>query len=170
MDIMEEINAQNIKEKAKEKQIENKDFVRFIKNLKGKNLDEKVFELADKYIAETDCTLCGNCCKNLHPALEENDIEKLSIFLKENSQDFKEKFLISESNKPCFYIKNSPCNFLEGNICTVYENRPASCADYPHLHQPHFRFRIDSIMENYAICPIVFKTIEELKTTVYLKP
>ena len=160
---MEEINAQNIKEKAHLKQADNKEFIKFIKSQKGKNFDALVFQLADKYIAETDCTTCGNCCKNLHPALEEKDIQKLANHLQESTQNFKDKFLEEAPNKSCFYIKNSPCSFLEGNICSVYENRPASCADYPHLHQPHFRFRIESIMENYVICPIVFKTIEGLK-------
>lgn len=77
--------------------------------------------------------------------------------------DFLEKYLATDQ-AGITYVKTKPCAFLAGKLCGHYAARPSSCADYPHLQQPYIRLRMKSILENYAICPIVFNVIEALKT------
>jgi len=64
------------------------------------------------------------------------------------------------------YITQSlPCPFLDGNLCSIYEVRPAVCADYPHLHR-NFRSRLWQVIDNAETCPIVYNVVERLKKTL----
>jgi Fe-S-cluster containining protein len=56
----------------------------------------------------------------------------------------------------------APCPLLEGNLCRVYDTRPTSCREYPHLHND-FRASSISRINNTFICPIVFNVVEEMK-------
>ena len=64
-----------------------------------------------------------------------------------------------------------PCPFLKENVCSVYEDRPKACRDFPYLHEPGFRTRMITLIENTALCPIVYNTCEQLKTILpFRKP
>jgi Fe-S-cluster containining protein len=55
-----------------------------------------------------------------------------------------------------------PCPFLDGNLCAIYEVRPAVCADYPHL-QKNFRSRLWQVLDNATVGPIVYNVLGRVK-------
>jgi len=55
-----------------------------------------------------------------------------------------------------------PCPFLEGSRCTVYSDRPQSCAGYPFIGNG-FRSRLLMHLSNAELCPITFNVLERLK-------
>ena len=68
-------------------------------------MDSIVHRLFEMVSMEIDCTTCGNCCKEASPALEQEDIERLSSCLGISSDQLRQQFLI-ENDK----------NFSEGLI------------------------------------------------------
>ena len=61
------------------------------------------------------------------------------------------------------YAKGFECKNLDCNKCTIYQERPEECRQYPYLHRDNFINRSSEIIQNYEICPIVFNVVEQLK-------
>mgnify|MGYP001608659544 CR=1 FL=1 len=77
-----------------------------------------------------NCTFCGLCC-TLTVRLSVNDIKRI-----ESSGSKKEEFIVADNDgKPLLKRENGWCTFFkrEGKIgiCTIYENRPDNCRDFP---------------------------------------
>jgi len=142
---------------------ENKVFHKFLNSIPSADVDKLVHHIATEVTQQIDCTQCANCCKSVEPGLHDNEIETLAKRSKMNLSDFSNQHVAQESGTAIKYLKHKPCIFLAENKCSIYEDRPSACADYPHLHQARFKFRFKSIMFNYRICPIVFNTVEKLK-------
>lgn len=136
-------------------------FRKFLKQFSSKQLDPLVAQLYQKTAQEVDCLACGACCRSLEPELGPEDSMRLAKLESMSLDDFLEK-RTDLSHRGRRFLKARPCPYLEGNCCTVYSKRPASCQDYPHLDAPHFRFR-KQVWEQYRLCPIVFRTVEQLK-------
>jgi Fe-S-cluster containining protein len=80
----------------------------------------------------------------------------------------KEEFLEARTNSlenGTLFLKATPCRYLCGSSCSIYAQRPESCADFPHLYRAHFMFR-RLTWEHYTLCPIVFNVIEQLLSDV----
>lgn len=90
--------------------------------------------------------------------------EKLNI----TTAAFRKKY-IEESPGGQLIMNTIPCHFLSGSVCTIYSNRFTECREFPHLHKPNFRGRLFGTLMHYAICPIIFNVIEELKTITGFK-
>jgi Fe-S-cluster containining protein len=134
-----------------------------LRNIPTKEVDTLVHQLNQEVSAAIDCTTCGNCCKQLEPPVDQEEINQLASVKGMDANSFETKYVGKEINTNIQFLKCQPCIFLQTTTCGIYEQRPTSCADYPHLHQPNFKFRWKSIMANYAICPIVFNVVEHLK-------
>jgi len=52
-------------------------------------------------------------------------------------------------------------------MCSQYKYCPDNCRSYPHLHKNDFVSRLINVIENIAICPIVFDVYEALKEEVW---
>ncbi|HMQ01090.1 MAG TPA: YkgJ family cysteine cluster protein, partial [Cyclobacteriaceae bacterium] len=141
----------------------NKSFRKFLNAIPSPTIDKEVHKIADEVSRQIDCTQCANCCKSVEPGLHENEIEWLAAKRNMLLADFKNEFVGTEPQTGIQFLKHTPCIFLKENKCSIYADRPSACADYPHLHQPEFKFRFKSIMFNYRICPIVYNTVEQLK-------
>jgi Fe-S-cluster containining protein len=144
----------------KDKIVENIFFKKFLRNIASRDIDVRIHELAAKVSARIDCLVCANCCKKLEPGVEGHEIEKLAELRHLAVENFKEQYIAYDGD--ALYLQTKPCMFLDNCACSIYENRPAACAGYPHLDQPDMKYR-RSLWENYAICPIVFNVLEELK-------
>jgi uncharacterized protein len=160
--------AENIEALATEKGIENWDFRSFLKcndKLSNKKLDKLVADISRRVWATIDCTACANCCKTLHPAFSDQDqriiAEKLGLSVEQFRQNYLE--LTTDDGESVWQIRRSPCPFLENNKCTIYEDRPKNCREYPYLYDPEFSSRTLEMIERTYTCPIVFEVIEELK-------
>ena len=163
-----ETDLNKIKEIAQLAWKENWDFRSFLKNhpIPSKKLDAMVHELFSAVSGEIDCTTCANCCKHITPVLEHDDIKILSENLGISVGRFKEKFVKKDPYEGLIF-KTTPCPFFENNICSQYEHRPKDCRSYPHLHKSDFTSRLIGVIENYALCPIVFNCYERLKGQFY---
>ncbi|MNE52092.1 Flagellin N-methylase [compost metagenome] len=77
--------------------------------------------------------------------------------------DFVERYLrIDEDND--YVLQSVPCPFLgNDNYCSVYEDRPKACREYPHTdHSPMLQI-LDITLKNTAICPAVYEVVERMK-------
>lgn len=82
------------------------------------------------------CTKCGECCKPITKVSEE-DIKRIEQ-LGHRREDFLDidPFRRESEVKDVLKRKNGYCTFLRDNKdktfdCTIYENRPQVCRDYP---------------------------------------
>ncbi len=161
-------NLQLIASLAKEREEENYHFRSFLKRNDDKKTDKTVHRFNEEISAKIDCTRCGNCCRSLMINLEKSDSQRLSEHLNISEDDF-EKNYTETSEEGTTIFNTIPCHFLSDNKCTVYEARPATCSEFPHLHKPGFVFRLFSVIDNYGRCPIVFNVVEELKKSLKFK-
>lgn len=120
-------------------------------------VDKLFHQTAAEEELKIDCTDCGKCCKALQPAFTNRDIANIEA----EHSSIKHALQLDVKNQ-VHYLKESPCLFLQGKICSIYESRPESCADYPHLKLKHMKYRKKSVAQNYSICPIVTNTIKQL--------
>ncbi len=151
-----------IKKISEEKKKENLRFISFLKGQNSARIDILVHELNTFHISIIDCTQCGNCCVYLRPILAESDIDILIKTLNVSRGKFKKAYVMTDEEGDMLF-KKLPCAFLRGKKCSLYESRPEDCSSYPHLYKDDFTSRLYGIFENYAICPIVFNVVEELK-------
>ena len=148
---------------AFENENENDDFRIFLKNRDSVAVDMIVHEINDSITPQIDCTQCGNCCKTLMINITPEEADNLSAQLAMNLPDLKMKY-IEESSQGQLIMNTIPCHFLAGTSCSIYENRFAECREFPHLHKANFNGRLFGTLQYYAICPIIFNVVEELKS------
>jgi len=153
-------SAEEINKVITKKNIENIFFKKFIRNISSTTFDEKVHHLYPHFNQSEICVTCANCCKKFEPGIETDELLKLAQLAGKNPIDFKNEFVAFDGD--ALYLKNKPCVFLNNCKCSIYNSRPAACADYPHLNQTQLKYK-RSLWTNYQICPIVFNVIEALK-------
>jgi Fe-S-cluster containining protein len=142
-----------------------KEFRANAKKISLRHFDELAAPLVEEITQKINCTQCGNCCKMQEPGITEEEIGKLADLKKMNAADFKTSFVSYDHQQVSFLCKQ-PCIFLDETVCSVYTHRPNSCADFPGLHRPGLKWRINQMEENYGICPIVFNVVEKLKNII----
>lgn len=160
-----ETDLTKIKRLAKEREDENWEFRSFLKQYDGEDLDLMVHELVKKYTDSIDCTVCGNCCREIYPILKEHDITVLSKSLSISPSQFRKEYVKKDEDGDEVFSQ-LPCPFLHDDKCLHYESRPTDCKLFPHIHKKHFARRLMGVIQNYSICPIVFNVYEELKNTL----
>ncbi len=157
-----ETDRTNIKALAENREAENDAFRTFIKNSDGDEIDLLVQQVNALVEPSIDCTVCGACCKTLMINVEQPEAEKLATRLGMEQAEFKHRY-IEESLQGQLVVNQMPCHFLAGTRCRVYEDRFAECREFPHLHRPNFKDRLFGTLIHYAMCPIIFNVVEELK-------
>jgi uncharacterized protein len=156
------INLDTIKQLAAEREKENDSFRSYLKKQNNTRVDTIVHQLNDNIAPQIDCTACGNCCKSFMINVTPEEAEKLAAHLNTTVTNLKEKY-IEESQQGQMIINKIPCHFLEGTKCSIYQHRFTQCREFPHLHKEGFTSRLFGIMMYYAVCPIIFNVVEELK-------
>lgn len=156
------MNLEDYHNKAKAKQAEHKKLLTKIKNKPPKDLDRKMQDIHDDVFNRIDCLSCANCCKTTGPLFTQKDIERLAGVFRLKPQQFIEKYLrIDEDND--YVLQSVPCPFLgNDNYCSVYENRPKACREYPHTDRKKF-YQINHLtIKNTLICPATYEVVEEM--------
>ncbi len=158
-----------IKKLAREKDEENLGFRSFLKSggIPKAKVDAMVQRLDKKVSAQIDCKACANCCKEITPTFKQEDIINLAAGMQITPEKLKEQYLVESENEGEYTVNTLPCPFLENNLCSVYNFRPNDCRSYPHLHKKNFVSRTMSVVNNTAICPIVYNVYEELKSEIW---
>lgn len=139
---------------------------RFFKNMrKGelRRLDDVMHELHEAVFEELDCLECANCCRSLGPRVTDRDIERMAGALRLKPQEVVSRYLRIDEDGD-YVFQSMPCPFLcSDNYCSIYENRPKACREYPHTDRKKF-FQIHALtIRNAATCPAVFNMLEQLK-------
>jgi len=140
-------------------------FRRFLKGCDSERLDRTVHRITDDVWSQIDCTKCANCCKVLETVVTEEDCARLAKRLGMTAEEFEREYVREElSDDGERMLKSMPCVFLgDDNRCTVYEDRPECCRDYPFLYKDDFTFRTVGMISRLDNCPIVFNVWELLK-------
>jgi Fe-S-cluster containining protein len=156
------MNLEDYHNKAKAKQAEHKKLLTKIKNKPPKHFDRKMQDIHDEVFDRIDCLSCANCCKTTGPLFTQKDIERLAGVFRLKPQQFIEKYLrIDEDND--YVLQSVPCPFLgSDNYCSVYEDRPKACREYPHTDRKKF-YQINHLtIKNTLICPATYEVVEEM--------
>lgn len=125
-----------------------------------------VVAAVDKTVwGETDCTNCANCCKTMTPTFTKKDIDRISTHLRMSPAAFKDKWLKKDDEKQ-WVNTTQPCQFLVDNKCSIYEVRPADCAEFPHHDKQPFDSYNTTFKNNLVHCPATLTLVERLKKTV----
>ena len=165
-----ETNVQKIKELSEARHDENWRFRTFLKGCSDVDIDALVQHFYQEVSSHIDCTACANCCKEIQPTLDQEDIQQFAQGLGMSVVQLTEHYLmqdVQDGSVEGWTFREKPCPFLKENRCTNYLSRPQACRSYPHLQKPNFTSRLWGVIDNCAICPIVFNVYEWLKTELW---
>ena len=125
-------------------------------------MDSVVHILHNKYSEQIDCLECANCCKKLGPAIYDKDIERMAKALRMKPSEVVETYLKIDDDKD-YVFRQIPCPFLmPDNYCSIYENRPKACREYPHTDRKRFSQIYQLTVKNTYTCPIALEVMQEL--------
>lgn len=158
-----EIDIDRINQMSKIKEKENIRFRSFLKGQDDDKVDKIVHDINKEIVEQIDCTKCGNCCQTLRPSVTKIEINTLAKIDKVSCEDYIEKYTDKEDFDNIRYLKDSPCKYLKYKKCSIYDSRPHDCESFPHIDKNCFNSRTLDMIENYAICPIIFNVLERLK-------
>jgi uncharacterized protein len=160
------MDLNRFQEVAANRAAENRKFLLGLKRQDARRLDEAFHDLHEAVFEETDCLACANCCKTTSPIFYPNDIERLSKALRMKPGDFIEKYLRIDEDKD-YVVKSSPCPFLGAdNYCSVYDDRPRACREYPHTDRKKMVQILELTYKNTLVCPAVLEIVQRLKEVV----
>ena len=132
-------------------------------------VERRLVQIAKEVEDEIDCTQCGHCCKVATARLQERDVEKLAKFLRVKPAQFLRDYCEEREDEGVILKRDANgCVFLSGTLCTVYDARPATCDDFPHLVRGSGSLvsRMWEMADRACYCPIVYNTLEAWKPEV----
>lgn len=137
--------------------------------LKRKNprqLDDLFHEAHNKAFSCIDCLQCANCCTTTGPLLTDKDIHRVAKHLRMKEVDFVSQYVrVDEDGDQVF--KSMPCPFLgSDHYCSIYDNRPKACRDYPHTDRVKQHQLLGLHLKNASICPAVEQVLKEVSSKV----
>ncbi len=157
------MNLKKFGDLSKNKTGENRKFLSSLKQKDPRKVDDAFHKLHDEVFEKINCLDCANCCKTTSPIFYQNDIERLSKRLRMKPGDFIGKYLKVDEDKD-YVLTSSPCPFLgPDNYCSVYDDRPKACREYPHTNRKKMVQIMDLTFKNTLVCPAVFEMVERLK-------
>jgi uncharacterized protein len=157
------MNLKSFNDIAKNKSVENKKFLQGLKKKDPRKIDDAFHQLHEEVFEEIDCLTCANCCKTTSPIFYQTDIERVAKAVRLKPGDFIEKYLRVDEDKD-YVLKSSPCPFLDSeNYCSVYEDRPKACREYPHTNRKKMVQIMDLTYKNTLVCPAVLEIVERMK-------
>jgi len=140
---------------------------RFRHHLKRHNfVERRLKRIAEETADAIDCRTCANCCRAATARLIDRDIDRLVRFLGMRRDEFLRDYTVETEDEGRVLRRNeNGCVLLSGNDCTVYEARPQSCQDFPHLVHGagSFLSRMWDMADRATYCPIVYNALEAFK-------
>jgi len=129
-------------------------------------VERRLKRIAEEVEEATDCRACANCCRVATARVNERDIERLSKATGVKPDRLVREYTTETEDEGRILRRSADgCVFLSGNDCTVYDARPDTCRDFPHLaHGPgSFLSRMWAMPDRASYCPIVYNSLEEFK-------
>lgn len=143
---------------------ENERFRRFMKSHDVP--ERRLRKIAEEIQDQIDCTVCANCCRVAAVDVTERDVDKLARHLNLTVAAFREQYTVRDEEGAVVLRRDeNGCVFLKGTECAVYEARPATCVDFPHLVRGSgsIASRMWQFIDRACYCPIVFNSLEAFK-------
>ena len=146
-----------------------KENLAFRRYLSAHHYTDKPFQiLASEVQQQVDCTACANCCRHSVVSVNKSDIENIAGHLGTTSEAVARLYTVPDPDAlPLRVLRNSEegCVFLDGNLCMIYEARPKTCRDFPHVAVgTHSLGGCQSSLARWAaLCPIIFNALESYK-------
>ncbi len=160
---MELINLSAIKQSAKKTEKESIRFGKWLKKHKPSDLDYVIKKIGEQVFDHITCLKCANCCQTLGPRITLRDIANISKHLRMSEKQLIDKYLTIDQDND-YVFKTMPCPFLDHqHHCTIYNQRPQACKEYPHFEHRKFVQIIDITIKNRSACPAVLEAFELLK-------
>ena len=157
------MDLSSFSEKSKSKSASNKTFLKKLKQKKIRNLDAIFHTAHEEAFQQIDCLTCANCCKTTSPIFYQKDIERVAKRLRMKPFEFIDTYLKIDEDKD-YVLQKAPCPFLgNDNYCSVYEDRPTACREYPHTNRKNMYQILDLTYKNTLVCPAVLKIVDEVK-------
>jgi hypothetical protein len=149
---------------AKAKEIlEQKKKFQSLKKMNHRKLDDIFHTTHTSEFKKMDCLTCANCCKTTSPIFRDVDIQRISKRMGMKSQKFIETYLKMDEESD-YVLTQSPCAFLEvDNTCSIYDDRPLACKEYPHTNRKNIYQILDLTAENMEICPVVERIVQSIE-------
>lgn len=160
------MDLEKFKQEAGEKRKGLESFIKQVEEAPPKQLDQLLEEEDVKVWQEVDCTTCANCCKTMTPVFTKADIKRIATHFRMTPKAFFDKWLVREKDSGNTVNAQQPCQFLVEDKCSIYEVRPADCAEFPHHYQRPFPLYSDTFIQNLHRCPATFNLIERLKKRI----
>ena len=134
-----------------------------------KKLDDVFHTEHESVFKSIDCLKCANCCKTTSPIFRDTDIKKLSKRFRIKTHQFIDDYLKMDADGD-YVLRSSPCPFLwDNNECSVYEDRPLACKEYPHTNRKNMYQVLDLTKKNTEVCPAVCEIIKNIEVNFETK-
>lgn len=148
-----------------EKEIYDK-WIKKAKKANNRTLDEQFHQLHEEAFRKIDCLTCANCCKTTSPIFRDVDIKRLSKRLRMTESKLIDTYLKMDEEQD-YVLKSSPCPFLGvDNYCSVYEDRPLACREYPHTNRKNMYQILPLTRKNMEVCPAVSFIMKEISKKI----
>lgn len=153
----------NLRARAAEARKGNRKYFAKLAKRPPRELDETVAGLHEAVFAEIDCLACANCCRTTSPIFRDVDIDRIARSLGIRPAELVDRYLHLDEDGD-YVLNSAPCPFLgDDNYCSIYEDRPRACRDYPHTDRKRFHQILDLTLKNTAICPAAFELVRRLR-------
>jgi Fe-S-cluster containining protein len=143
--------------------------VAFRRYLDAHHHNDKSFQiLASKVQRQVDCTACANCCRHSMVAVSKLEIENIASHLGIAAEAVTRLYTVPDPDAPASRIllnSEEACVFLDHNLCMIYEARPKTCRNFPHVAVGTHSLggRPSSLARWVALCPIIYNAFESYK-------
>lgn len=132
------------------------------KKVNTRALDSAFHDLHEKTFKKIDCLKCANCCKTTSPIFRDVDIKRIAKKLKMTEPNFIQTYLKMDEEGD-YVLTKAPCPFLgSDNFCSIYEDRPLACREYPHTDRKNMYQILELTRKNMEVCPAVVTIMQEI--------
>ena len=124
--------------------------------------------LASEVHQRIDCTNCANCCRHSIVPVNPPEIQNIARHLGATPEAVACLYTVPDPDAPASRLllnSGEACVFLDGSLCMIYEARPKTCRDFPHVAVGTHSLgsRPSSLARWAALCPIIFNALERYK-------
>jgi len=156
------MNIQAILQQAKAEKETYQKWIKKAAKVNKRLLDDEFHSAHSAAFKKMDCLACANCCKTTSPIFRDVDIRRISKRLRVSERQFIESYLKIDEESD-YVLKSSPCTFLgDDNKCSIYEDRPLACREYPHTDRKNMHQILQLTRTNMEVCPAVARIVEEV--------
>jgi Predicted Fe-S-cluster oxidoreductase len=162
MDITSQ-ELESLQVRATSEALKTKQFFQKLRRRPPAKLDLVVHDLHQRVFKDVDCLKCANCCKSISPIVRDRDIDRMARALRISPSELISRHLHLDSDGDYVFTKQ-PCPFLlSDNYCSIYEDRPKACREYPHTDRRKFEQLFNLTLKNTFVCPAAYRIVDLMK-------